>query len=125
MTYRPSESRYDEGGRVVYLQYASSVRSRSGNPSDRVRVKRVYLPGDSWDLTLDGPKTVRKRTGRRVHGVALQYKHRLAGATAKRGDTEYRLRERVSERTKVIELPQDVHDLRLLDKPPKGLVGVA
>ena len=62
MAYKPSESRYDKGGRVVYVQYSAPVRPRAGgNAPDRVRVKRVYLPADSWDVTLDGPKTLRKR----------------------------------------------------------------
>ena len=126
MAYKPSESRYDKGGRVIYLQYSAPVRTRSGGKAaDRVRVKRLYLPADSWDVKLEGPKPLRKRTGRRVHGVAVEYQHHLEGAKAKRGSTEYRLPDRVAGRTKVIELPPGAHDPRLLDKPPKELIDVA
>jgi hypothetical protein len=88
-------------------------------------VKRIYLPADSDKLSLEGPKTLHKRTGRDVHGVALHYEHRVAAARASRGDTKYKIPERTSERTKVIELPSGARELRLTDRAPKGLVGVA
>jgi hypothetical protein len=124
MAYKPSESRYDGGGRVVYLEYSTPSRAR-GTESTRRRAKRIYLPADSKNLSLEGPKTLRKRTGRSVHGVALHYEHVVGAARARRGNTSYKLPERTSERTKVIEVPAEARDLRLTDKAPKGLVGVA
>ena len=44
MAYKPSESRYDKGGRVLYLEYASPTRRPA-------RVKRIYLPGEREHLS--------------------------------------------------------------------------
>jgi len=124
MAYKPSESRYDGGGRVVYLEYSTPSRARESESMSR-RAKRIYLPADSTNLRIEGPKTLTKRTGRSVHGVALHYEHIVGAARARRGDTKYRLPERTSERTKIVEVPAEARDLRLTDKAPKGLVSVA
>ena len=120
MAYKPSESRYDKGGRVTYLVYESPQKLRNGRTSTRTRVKRLYFPGDSSDIKLEGPKTLTKRTGRTVHGVAVHYRNQQAATTAQRGDTRYKLPARKAERTKIVELPQNAQHAHLTDNPPKG-----
>jgi hypothetical protein len=45
---------------------------------------------------------------------------------AQRGDTTYRVPERWSERTRVIELPESARDVKLTNDPPKtGRMAVA
>ena len=120
MAEKPSESRFDKGGRVLYLVYESDQRSRAGKSNPRRRVKRFYLPRDSKDVRIEGPRTVKKRTGTQVNGVRVQYSHLLAPATAQRGQTTYSLPERWANRTKVIELPKSARNVRLTESPPAG-----
>ena len=120
MAYKPSESRYDRGGRVTYLVYESPQKLRDGKTQDRPRVKRLYLPGDSSDVELEGPTTLEKRSGREVHGVALHYNNRQAATSAQRGQTRYKVPARKAERTKIVELPEQARHVHLTDNPPKG-----
>ena len=120
MAYKPSESRYDKGGRVTYLVYESPQKLRNGRTQSRTRVKRLYFPGDSSDIEMEGPKTLTKRTGRKVHGVAVHYRNQQAEATAQRGDTRFTLPAREAKRTKIVELPRNARDAHLTDNPPKG-----
>ena len=118
MAYKPSESRYDKGDRVLYLEYASPTRRPA-------RVKRIYLPGDSSNVRLEGPKMLRKRTGRRVYGVALHYEHEVAGVRGTRDSARRAMPQRRAARTQIIELPGGAKELRLSDRPPEGLISVA
>ena len=120
MAYKPSESRYDRGGRVTYLVYESPQKLRKGSTRSRTRVKRLYFPGDSSDIKMEGPKMLTKRSGRTVHGVAVHYRNQQTGTTAQRGETRYELPARQTERTKIIELPQNARGAHLTDNPPKG-----
>lgn len=120
MAQKRSEQRYDKNGQVRYLVYKSSQPLRDGRSQERQRVKRFYLPGDSKDVSIDGPKTVEKRTGRKVHGVEVNYRHKLSGAQARRGKTSFKTPERWSEKTKVLELPDSARNVRLTNKPPAG-----
>ncbi len=120
MTPRRSEERFDQGGRVLYLVYESDQRLRDGSNQPRSRVKRFYLPADSRDVSVSDPRDVRKRTGRRVHGVEVHYEHRMAATTAQRGSTKYQMPERWAERTKVIEMPESARNVRLTNDPPEG-----
>lgn len=120
MAYRPSTARYSGGGKTKYLVYESPQPLRTGKVQQRTRVQRLYFPASASDITLEGPKTVSKRTGKRVFGALLHYRSRLGGTTAHRGATTYKVPPRESLRTKAIELPRGATDLRLTDKPPEG-----
>jgi hypothetical protein len=110
MPYKPSEARYDRGGRVLYLVYQSPQRLASGKQQELTRVKRLYFPGDAQAIKLGSPGSVRKRSGRTVHGVEVRYRNRQDGRG--RGST--------TQRVKVVELPQGTSSLKLTDEPPEG-----
>ncbi|HWC29597.1 MAG TPA: hypothetical protein VG845_05885 [Dehalococcoidia bacterium] len=120
MATKPSESRYDKGGKVIYLVYESPQRLRNGKVVERTRSKRLYFPADLADVSLSKPGQQRTRTGRRYNGVAVSYRHRVASARARRGTKTYDLPERWATRTKVIGLPSNARAPRLADQPPKG-----
>ncbi len=120
MAYKASEARYAGGGQVKYLVYHSPQPLRNGGTRERTRVQRLYFPADAKEIKLDEPGTVTKRTGRRVHGVAVHYRYDVAGARAQRGATSYTLPERSSERTKIVELPEGAKDVKLTTRPPAG-----
>lgn len=120
MANRQSQERYEGGGQVRYLVYESPQRLQGGHSQQRTRVKRLYFPSDARDISLDRPGTVEKRTGRRVHGVAVHYRHHLPHSRARRGKTEYHVPERWVSRTKVVELPAKADSLKLTTNPPPG-----
>ncbi len=78
MTYKPSEARYDLGGKVKYLVYQSPQRLANGRVQMRTRVKRVYFPGDATNITVGKPGSYRNLRGRNVFGVPVTYRYVLA-----------------------------------------------
>jgi len=120
VAYKPSEARYDLGGKVKYLVYQSPQRLANGRVQKRTRVKRVYFPGDASKITVGEPGWYRNARGRKVFGVPVTYRYVLAPATAHRGNTIVRLPRRSAQRTKIVPLPRQVEGLRLTNRPPKG-----
>jgi hypothetical protein len=120
MPPKGSEQRFDQGGQTRYLVYESDQRLRNGEMRERIHVRRFYLPADAHDLSMDGLRTLRKRTGRRVHGVEVKYQHLVGGTQAHRGGSSYKSPARWAERTKVIEVPQSARKLRFTDNPPSN-----
>lgn len=120
MAYKPSEARYDLGGKVKYLVYQSPQRMAGGRVQMRTRVKRLYFPGDARNITVGEPGWYRNRQGRKVFGVPVTYRYVLAPATVHRGQTIVRLPPRMANRTKIVLLPKRVEGLRLTGHPPKG-----
>jgi hypothetical protein len=120
VAYKPSEARYDLGGKVKYLVYQSSQRLANGRVQKRTRVKRVYFPGDASKITVGEPGWCRNVRGRKIFGVPVTYRYVLAPATARRGHTIVRLPRRSAQRRKIVPLPRQVEGLRLTTRPPKG-----
>src|SRR5690242_6240417 len=91
--YRPTESKYKGGASEMYITYDLEQRTRGGGRARLPKVKRVYITGDvtGWELG-----EFRKRSGREVHGVRIEYQqsrrgYRRAGYSAARGETEYQV----------------------------------
>jgi hypothetical protein len=118
-SYRPTESKYKGGAREMYVTYDLDQKTRSGAKATYPKVKRVYIAGDirQWKAGR-----VRKRTGREVPGVRIQYeqdrtRHHREGYTAKRGDTAYAVTptsvaSAYQSFTQVVEVPEDARNLR-------------
>jgi hypothetical protein len=124
--YTPTTARYSGGGKVKYLVYRSPQPLRSGATQLRQRVKRVYLPKSARRITVQGPRTVTARSGRRVYGVLVRYEERLGPTRARRNATTYTLPARWVDRTKVVSLPRSAKNVRLRDRAPEGpLLAVA
>jgi hypothetical protein len=124
--YKPTTARYSGGGKVKYLVYRSPQPVRTGTIQLRTRVKRVYFPKSARRITVERPKTVVTRTGKRVYGVRIRYEERLGPTRARRNSTTYTLPARWVERTKVVSLPRNAKGLRLKVQAPEGpLLAVA
>src|SRR5258707_3540877 len=89
--YRPTESKYKGGAHQMYVTYDLEQRTRGQQTAVYPKVKRVYIAGDvkGWNTGA-----VRKRTGREVHGVRIEYeqarqRHRRKPHEARRGRTDY------------------------------------
>jgi len=91
--YRSTESKYKGGAHEMYVTYDLEQKTRGGGKALYPKVKRVYIAGDvkNWE-TGD----FKKRTGREVHGVKIDFEQTRTGYdregfTAQRGETEYQV----------------------------------
>jgi len=89
--YRPTESEYKGGAHDMFVTYDLDERTRSGATATYPKVKRVYIAGEVKHWMVG---TVRKRSGREVHGVRIQYEqtragYRRKGYQAERDQTAY------------------------------------
>lgn len=89
--YRPTESKYKGGAKEMYVTYDLTQKTRGPRPAVYPKVKRVYIAGDvqGWEVG-----DFEKRTGRKVHGVKIDYRQSRSGYSrqgfsARRGSTEY------------------------------------
>ena len=76
----------------MYVTYDLEQRTRGGGHALYPKVKRVYIAGDLVDWRAGSD--LRKRTGRQVKGVRLEYRqsrerYRRAPYEARRGKTKY------------------------------------
>ena len=120
MAYKPSQARYDQGGKVTYLVYESPQPLANGRVAMRTRVKRLYFPGDASNIKHGKPGQYRNLRGRNVFGVPVTYSYVLAPATVHRGKTVARLPSRKAHRTKIVPLPREAQGLHLTARPPTG-----
>jgi hypothetical protein len=89
--YRPTEAKYKGGAHERYVTYDLEQRTRGGQHALYPKVRRVYIAGELKDWRAGA---IEKRTGRRVHGVRIEYEQRRRGYrrrsfAAHRGATDY------------------------------------
>ncbi len=126
--YHSTESKYKGGAQEMYVTYDEKQKTRGGEEKLYPKVKRVYIAGDVKDWKVGN---VRKRTGRKVHGVEIEYEQSRAGFqrrgfAAQRGSTRYGVKPSSVGRAsqgfrKVVEIPpdaQNVHFYRNASKLP-------
>jgi hypothetical protein len=117
--YRPTESKYKGGANEMYVTYDLDKKTRGGGSATYPKVKRVYIAGDVKDWKVG---TVRKRTGREVRGVRIEYDQNRAGYrrkaySAERGETRYEVAPAsvgtTSQRfVQVVEVPEAARDVQ-------------
>src|SRR5262245_12142665 len=91
--YKSTESKYKGGAEEMYVTYDLCQETRGDGRALYPKVKRVYIAGNvkNWQVG-----TFKKRTGKEVYGVKIDYEqsregYSRKGYTAHRGDTEYRV----------------------------------
>jgi len=115
--YIPTEAKYKEG-KVLWLVYYHKGRNR-------YYAKRIYFPGSATDIKIEGPGEFVNRFGRKVWGVKITYKTKVAPATIRIGNRVIHLPERWVERTKVVPLPKEATDIKLVEERPEFAYPVA
>ena len=127
--YRPTESKYKGGAHEMYVTYDLKQKTRGGDNKLHPKVKRVYIAGDVKDWKTGN---IKKRSGRTVHGVAIEYEQsrksfQRRGFSAARGQTRYAVKPssvgRATQRFRqVLEVPQhaqNIHFYRSAQKLPQ------
>jgi hypothetical protein len=92
-SYRPTESKYKGDAGEMYVTYDVEQKTRGGGKSEHPKVQRVYISGRIKNWKAGNHTT---RSGRKVHGVAVEYEQTRSGYrrkafTAKRGKITYRV----------------------------------
>lgn len=117
--YHSTESRFKGTADEYYVTYDLEQPTRGGNTALYPKVHRVYVAGDvkHWDVG-----DFEKRSGRRAHGVRVDYQQTRAGYhrrgyTAHRGSTTYQVspadvEPAANHFTKVVEIPEDARNVQ-------------
>lgn len=116
--YRSTESKYKGGAQEMYVTYDIRQETRSGKTTTYPKIKRVYIAGDVKKVSTGD---VKKRSGREVHGVVINYEQSRSSADrkafrAKRGKTTYDVKSshmRGSRQTftQVVEVPEEARSI--------------
>ncbi len=115
--YIPTEAKYKEG-KVLWLVYYHEGR-------DRHYAKRIYFPGSAKDIELEGPGKFENKFGRKIWGVRIKYKAKVAPAVIRIGKRRIHLPERWVKRVKVVPLPKEAKDIKLVEERPPFAYPVA
>jgi hypothetical protein len=125
--YKSTEAKYKGRATEMYVTYDLWQETRGENRALYPKVKRVYIAGTvkNWQVGK-----FKKRTGRSVYGVKIDYEQTRAGYsrrgyTANRGETSYKVAAAKVEGSKanfsqIVEVPEDAQNIAFhTDKLPK------
>lgn len=115
--YIPTEAKYRQG-KTLWLVYYHQGR-------DRHYAKRVYFPGYIRNIKLEGPGVFKNKFGREVYGVRITYETLVAPAVIRKGNVVIHLPERWVKRSKVVPLPEEAKDVKLVEEKPPFAYSVA
>jgi len=116
-TLIPTQARYKGGGTVLWIVYYHPRRKRE-------YAKRIYLPAEYRDLRMEGPGWFVNRFGNKVWGVKITYEAKVRPTTIHVRGREIHLPERWIRREKVIPLPQEAQNVRLMHERPKSAMDI-
>jgi len=117
-TYIPTEQKYKKGAKVIWLVYEHKKRKRD-------YAKRIYIPSEYRNLKVEGPGWFENRFKNRVWGIKITYESKVKATTIHIRGKEIKLPERWIKREKVIPLPQEAINIRILDEKPKSAMDIA
>jgi len=111
-------AKYKGGAKVLWLVYFLPRRKRE-------YAKRIYFPADAFDIKVEGPDYYKNRFGNNVYGIKLTYKMTIKPTTIHIRGKEIHLPERVVSKTKIIPIPQDATDFRIVEEKPASAMDIA
>jgi hypothetical protein len=117
--YKTTESKYKGDAKEMYITYDLWQATRGDRQALYPKVKRVYIAGHVKDWHVG---TFAKRTGKKVHGVKIEYEQSRAGYTrqgytATRGDTRYhvpptQVRKSAARFAQIVEVPEEAQNVQ-------------
>ena len=117
-TYIPTEAKYTRWARVLWIVYKHPSR-------DRYYAKRVYIPSTARDIKFEWPGEFENRFGKKVYWIKLEYEVYVRPTTIHRWEVEIHLPARWVKRTKIVELPEGIQEIKLEDERPEFAYPVA
>ena len=117
-TYIPSEAKYKGGAKVLWLVYYLPRRKRE-------YAKRIYFPADAFDIKVEGPDVYKNKFENEVYGIKITYKMSIKPTTIHVRGKEIHLPQRIITKTKIIEVPKDAIDFRIVENKPESAMDIA
>ena len=117
-SYIPTEAKYKGNAKVLWLVYYLPRRKRD-------YAKRIYFPADAFDIKLEGPAIYKNRFGNEVYGLKIEYKMTIKPTTIHLRGKEIHLPQRVVTKTKIVTVPKDAQNIRILEEKPKSAMDIA
>ena len=117
-TYIPTEAKYKGGANVLWLVYYLPRRKRE-------YAKRLYFPADAFDIKVEGPDIYKNKFGNDVYGIKITYKMTIRPTVIHVRGKEIHLPERVVTKTKIVPVPKDATDFRIVEERPNSAMDIA
>ncbi|GAB6074743.1 hypothetical protein [Nautilia lithotrophica] len=117
-TYIPTEMKYKEGARVLWLVYYHPVRKRE-------YAKRIYFPKNAQNISIEGPGEYKNKFGNKVWGVKVSYQMEISPTTIHVRGKEIYLPKRVITKTKIVEVPKNAENIQILEEKPQSAMDIA
>ena len=117
-TYIPTEAKYKGGAKVLWLVYYLPRRKRE-------YAKRLYFPADAFDIKVEGPDIYKNKFGNDVYGIKITYKMTIRPTVIHVRGKEIHLPERVITKTKIVPVPKDATDFRIVEERPNSAMDIA
>jgi len=117
-TYIPTEAKYKDGAKVLWLVYFLPRRKRE-------YAKRIYFPSDAFDIKVEGPDVYKNKFGNEVYGIKITYKMTIKSTIVHVRGKEIHLPERVVTKTKIVPVPKDATDFRIVEEKPSSAMDIA
>jgi len=117
-TYIPTEAKYKGNAKVLWLVYYLPRRKRE-------YAKRIYFPADAFDIKVEGPDNYKNKFGNIVYGIKITYKMTIRPTVIHVRGKEIHLPERVVTKTKIIPVPKDAKDFRIVEEKPASAMDIA
>ena len=117
-TYIPTEARYKGGAKVLWLVYYHQRRKRE-------YAKRIYFPSDAFDIKVEGPGVYKNKFGNEVYGIKITYKMTIKATTIHVRGKEIHLPERIVTKTKIVPIPKEATDIRIVEEKPASAMDIA
>jgi len=117
-TYIPTEVKYKGGAKVLWLVYYHPGKKRE-------YAKRIYFPSDAFDIKVEGPGEFKNRFGNKVYGIKITYKMTIKPTVIHVRGREIHLPERIVTKTKVVPLPKEAQNVRIVEEKPASAMDIA
>ena len=117
-TYIPTEHKYKGEGKVLWLVYEHSKRKRE-------YARRIYFPANIRNIKMEGPDWFVNKFGNKVWGVKITYESKIDSHKIRIHGKDINLPEKWVHREKIIPLPKEAVNIRLLDTKPQSAMNIA
>jgi len=117
-TYIPTELKYKEGARVLWLVYYHPGRKRE-------YAKRIYFPKNAKNISMEGPGEYKNRFGNKVYGIKVTYQMEISPTVIHVRGREIHLPKRTVTKTKIIQVPKIAENIRILEEKPQSAMDIA
>jgi len=115
--YIPTEAKYKGGAKVLWLVYYLPRRKRE-------YAKRIYFPADAFNISIEGPDNYKNKFGNEVYGIKITYKMTIKATTIHVRGKEIHLPERIVTKIKIIPVPKEAKDFRIVKEKPKSAMDI-